>query len=427
MSCMRPWHRVAMRFLPVLLLCVPASGRVPHAREQASRRKSATHGVQAEAPKMLRKGQTVRFPLPAPTATSAWNYCAEGDAYLMYTAAKPVLGPGPIIPPSIAGQPITKLSLGSRTATKFTPGSVDGYTSLALMRFSVDREGDVYGFYVAQPSPLKEGAARGPRYLIVRYGSDGDVRSVVRLRNPPAGPFDPTNFAAFDDGNVLVTGILRAPGHAAGNRVPPRPFDRYVPVPTAGNRIPPGPFVGIFDHRGDFVARIKLPRGAHPIAPPAAQEGARATTGKGNAELPASVRWFTAIMNSLTVTGPADTVYFLRDSNPPRLLTLSSDGRVTRSVSIHPPQRNATPENMGVAGRSILFVQFGGMKVGKNGKPQPIYTYELISPTTGKVIAAYVLPKRAFVMPLCAAGPDDFLFIGSTKNGKLKVDNYHAP
>ncbi len=388
-------------------------------------------------PQSLTRGEATRFPLPAATAVSAWNYCdQEGDVYLLYASAKPRIGLGPMITPSVAGQPITKLSPDSQGVTTFSPGHLSGYQSLVLGAFSVDRHGDVYGLYQAQPSSLTAGSNQEEQSVIVKYDSDGSVDSVARTHNPPSGVFDPAHFVAFSDGNLLVTGILYPPRPQPSASHPLR--QKIVHHALPGSR----PFTGIFDQHGHFLKEIKLPGDVSPEVPakvssnnkpgetrsnsPSPQKGKNVARRKPFVT-PPGMRWVLAMLSSLTVAGPEDTAYLLRPSNPPILYTLSSYGQVIAETHLHaPPTGHMHPINMSLAGRSDLLINFSGEVVGKKGYPESVRIFELVNPSTGKVIADYRLPKGAGAMPACAAGPNDFLFLGSTKDGKLEIVSYHG-
>ena len=122
--------------------------------------------------------------------------------------------------------------------------------------------------------------------------------------------------------------------------------------------------------------------------------------------------------------GPEDTAYLLRPTSPPQLYVLSSDGRVLHHVPIEQPAPNMVPMNMSVAGRSSLLISFDGTAVNKKGQQHYVEIFGVFDPATGRVLSAYKLPKGDSVMPACAAGGNDFLFIGSTKTGKLEVVQY---
>lgn len=378
-----------------------------------------------------------RFPLPAAAALSVWNSCdQEGNVYLRYTSAKPRINRGVVYPPNVAGQPITKLSPDSQSVTRFAPGHLSGYRSLVLGAFGVDRRGDVFGLYEAQPSSLTAGSNPGQQFIIVKYDSDGSVDSVARIHNPPSGVFNPSHFVAFSDGNLLVTGILFPPR--------PRPSASHPLRLKIVHHALPGsrPFTAIFDQHGHLLQEIKLPGDVSPKAPVKAASTAKSGPPQGKSpapperkngvlkkplETPPGMRWQFAVMTSLTVAGPEDTAYLLRPSNPPILYTLSSDGQVIAETRLHvPPTGHMHPANMSLAGRSDLLINFYGEVIGKKGYPESVTIFELVDPATGKVIADYRLPKNSGVIPVCAAGTNNFLFLGSTKNRKLEIVSYHG-
>lgn len=432
---MKLWRTVTA-CLALSFLCAPAFGKQHAPGTKATTRSPATHKpAKLPPPTVLQRGEATRFPLPAAAALSTWNSCdQEGNVYLRYTSAKPRISRGVVYPPSVAGQPVTKLLPDSQSVTRFAPGHLAGYQSLVLGAFSVDRHGDVFGLYEAQPSSLTAGSDREQQFIIVKYDSDGSVDSVARIHNPPSGVFNPSHFVAFSDGNLLVTGILYPPR--------PRPKASHPLKLKIVHHALPGsrPFTAIFDQHGNLLQEIKPPGDVSPKAPVKAPSTTKSGAPHGKSippqkakngvlkkpfETPPGMRWQLAIMSSLTVAGPENTAYLLRSSNPPILYTLSSDGQVIAETHLHaPPTGHMHPANMSLAGRSDLLIDFYGEVIGKKGYPESVTIFELVDPGTGKVIADYRLPENSNVIPVCAAGPNDFLFLGSSKDGRMEVVSY---
>jgi hypothetical protein len=197
-----------------------------------------------------------------------------------------------------------------------------------------------------------------------------------------------------------------------------------------------GPFTAVFDGEGQFLQQVKLrgdvrPTGSSHAVPGTSKREFPAQTPKAGqpetaAPVPHEPHWLSAVMFTAAVAGPQDTVYLLRASSPARLYVLSSDGRVLRHVRIRPPAPNLVPSNMSWAGRSDLLISFGGSSYDTKG-PQPfIQILGLVDSATGKLLAAYKLPKHSGMVFACAAGANDFLFLGSSKHGKLQVAEYSA-
>lgn len=383
----------------------------------------------------LRQVEAVRFPVHAPVAMSVRNYCDNaGNIYMVYNAARTRKGPVPNALPNLQNEPITKLSLDSQSLTRYTTQQLDGYQSFQRWGFNVDAFGKVYALFYAQRSSLATNGAGTWRWVIGKFNGDGGVDSIVLLQNPPSGWLQPSQFAAFSDGNFLVTGFVNSliaptserPAHKAAS------FRQT-------------PFTAIFDSSGQFVQEVTLPghghRDVNPSRAPKGSSGkpgttrgpanrpdaARKTEDKSNPfPIPPGDRRQMDVVNSFTVSGTQDTVYLLRPSSPAILYTLSSSGQVVHEAHIKYPGPHLFLLSMSAAGQSNVWVQFAGMKASKRGGFRAYFIFALVDPATGEISAVYRPPSNNGQMFACAAGPDSLEFIGSTKNGQLKVVKYSA-
>lgn len=446
---------VACPALCLLALCAfgQASGQTAAPGSQA--KAAVPKKPEPPPPRVLKLAQTIPFPLPTWTGVAASDYCdAEGNIYFVYTAAKPRIiywpakqggqtaatssGLMPVrLPTSVTDQPITKLSLDSQSVTQYALRSLEGYRAYSRVGFSVDRWGNVYALFSAQRTSVAEEGPGARDYVIVKFNDDGTVDSTVRLRNPPTVRLDAMHFEAFADGNFLVTGTVaprrRRSSHEAGSSHPRK-------VIVVGHT-PPGfrPFTAIFDGSGRLVQEPELPDDVSPNSPPAdaqneesqgARSGAAKTQGSKTEEpkdlfrTSPGMRWVMAVNNSLMLAGPEDTVYLLRASNPAILYKLSSDGRVIQQARIDYPVKYAHPMQMSLAGPSSLWITFASTTVDRNRNAHSFSTFALVDPDTGKVTATYRLPGKTLAFPVCATGPNDFLFLRGIKNGKLEVAKY---
>lgn len=419
----------------------PAQVSPPGAPSQSS--PTPKQRVRRSVPVAVLKNVAVhRFGSPGPTTLSDWSYCdEEGSVYLQYTTVRPRLGFGPVAPPSVVGQPIRKLSMDSQTITTFPAPSVSGYEALTLTAFSLDSRGRLYGLYSARRSPLDGGSGSSERNLVVKFDNDGGVDSVATLQNPPGMRFVPTHIAAFADGNLLASGYSHPPlpvveQGTAGEHAP-----RWRPPHGTEHGTPPGlgPFTGIFDAQGEFLQEVKLPGAVRPAAstqvvsragePGTKKRDVNAPTAKsGPAGIAAPAhrgpRWLSALLFTVAIAGPEDTAYLLWASSPPQLYVLSSDGRILRHVRIRPPAPNIFPTNMSRAGRSGLLISFHGTALNKKGQQHYLQIFTLVDPATGRPLAAYKLPKRSGMVFACATSADDLLFVGSSKQGDMDVDEF---
>lgn len=360
-------------------------------------------------PRVLARGETIPFPLPAPTMLSGWVHADQaGNIYIICGSPRFHSGPLPNVPPNGQLLPITMLSPDSKSATEYPlPTTVDGRDTYWRIDFNVDPYGVLQVLYNVQVSALTE--EKQPwEYVVLKMEKDGTVDSTIRLDNPPPGPLTIYHFAVFGDGSFLVTGILNQP---------------WPGLAKAGRTLPSQrPFTGIFDRQGRFMQELTLPDDVSPPAP-----------GPQNSELPApneapqttaGPRWMYALNFSLMVAGPEDTIYLLRAASPPLLYTLSSDGEVVHQARIDWPSRPAVVTQMSAAGRADLMIDFYTSTIDREGNAHSTQTYALVDPASGEVLAAYRLPARTYPFFAGATGPQDLEFIGSTADGKLAVIKY---
>lgn len=416
------------------------SGQVgTRAARAKSKGPESTKEAQEAAPKprRLERVSAVRFPVPAPTTTGPSNFCdGEGNLYLLYSAARPKPGPGPAIVPSVFGQPVTELVLNSQSVKRYAVQSLDGYQTFSGMEFSVDREGEVYRQFRAQRSSADESEGEATADVVVKFHSDGSVDSAVALQNPPGGRLDVVNFAAFADGSLLVTGILRPSQSAPGEQGMPARKLKIIHHMPLGFR----PFTAIFDGDGGLVRVVSLPGDTGPgAATPGAGHTAKhghggaaagrhadANKGKEALQPPPGMRWVAHVFGTLVAPGPGDTAYLLRPGNPPTLYALSSDGSVLHNARIRAyPAKAVRPLQMGVAGRSRVLIVFFRTSVDKQGYAVPTTTLSIVDPANGRVAAAYLAPKG--LVTGCATSPTDFEFLKWTKDRKLEVVKYTGP
>lgn len=434
--------RPVIGWLVLSLLCSFAFSqtRAPKsvARPRSEARVAREEKQNAPPTQELTKAETIPFTVPSAAAASVWNYCdAEGNVYLQYTTAKPRIGSGQaVIPANPLGQPVTELLLDSQSTTEFGVRSLSGYRSLTPLAFSVDRLGDVYRLYQAQPALLPDRGFLSLQNVVVKFNDDGSVDSVFRLHNPPGSMLEVMHFLAFTDGNLLVTGVL-GPAPAGQSGEPGTP---YTPTFKIVHHAPAGygPFTGIFDSSGHLVQQLTLPGDVSPNPPATGhaseapqstrslaaspRNGAKTESQANPGRAPKPTSWVAAVGNSLMAPGPEDTVYLLRASKTPTLYTLSSDGQVIHEARVKGyPAPKAQPINMSAAGQANVMISFHTVTVGKTGNVHYGLIFAVVDPGSGKAIAAYRLPKNSNVLTACAAGSNDFEFIGSTKHGHMEV------
>jgi hypothetical protein len=387
--------------LPLLLAGWSIAQKTPRHETAPSSRGTAGG---APAPREMKEGRAIGFPLPAPMGTMASSTCdSEGNPYLIYGPRPPQVGPGPIRLPNLGGLPVTRLSLLSQETTQYDAHPLgDGYVPLT---FAVDPSGKVYRMFAPSGNFSQD---QPERPVIVRYDSHGSVDTHFELEIPDGTSFTPTNLAAFGDSALLVTGILKP----VADR-PNGPSDRSQTAPPGGGVAarplprPRGdrPFTAIFDSGGAFVTELALP---HEIGADASALGGP---------------WIREAFHSAMVPGPRDTVYLLRPTDPPTLYTISAYGQTIHEARIAAFKGYDT-HVMRSAGDSDVMIGFSREVADKKYGVREMDTYAIIDPATGDVVAAYDRPKRGGLLPLCATGPREFEFIGTGEDGNLAVFQY---
>jgi hypothetical protein len=414
----------------LLYLCVlgPSFGGAAAPVRQAEKTpKKAAREVRP--PRELTKGQAVRFPSPAPTGVIAKVPCSQqGDIYAAFNTTPPYPGS---LPPDPTSLPVRKLSLDSQTITEYAAKSLDGYQSFYRVAFNVGPWGELYALYKAYRQAHQLSAFVPSDLVIVKFDDDGSVDSRVKLTGLPSGRLTPTDFDVFADGSFLVTGDLdnstlpvQEPGESHVPKI------KIVHHPLPGQR----PFTGIFDAQGRFVQELHLPGdvGSNPREEVSSEKGLPAghgasINGKEQNEAGTSPSdWPMAIELSLSASDPQNTIYILRPSDPAMLYEISSSGQVVCQARVKLPAKGVSPVQMGLAGKSRLFITFGGTTVDEQGRPHLDMIFARVDPATGKIDATYRLPPDTNLMPACADGPNELLFLGSTKNGNLEVVEYSA-
>ncbi|MDE3137959.1 MAG: hypothetical protein KGL59_15365 [Acidobacteriota bacterium] len=308
---------------------------------------------------------------------------------------------------------------------------MDGYQSFYRIAFNVGPWGNLYALYQAYRQVHQLSAFVPSDVLIVKFDDDGSVDSRVKLSGLPSGRLLPTDFDAFADGSFLVTGDLytstlpvQEPGDA---RVPKVVIQHHTPAGM-------GSFTGIFDAQGRFVQELHLPgdvkpsvRGeGSPEEGPPADHAASAERKEQTGERASSSDWSMAIDLSLSASDRENNIYLLRASNPAILYQVSSSGQVIHQAHVKIPVKGVSPVQMNLAGTSQLFITFAGTTVDEQRHVHIVMLFARVDAATGKIDATYRLPPKTNLMPACADGPNELLFLGSTKDGNLEVVRYSA-
>jgi len=404
-------ERLVVIFMLVLMAISLAVGS-SSARGQEARPEKRTE-VQTEPlpAQELQPAGTVEFNIAGPGVVESGVQCdANGNAYF---------NSSPDIQLAIEGihtgnrPPLTKLSIDSHGTTVFEYPPLLDYTSHNHMGFYVSPRGDVYS--LVQACPYKDGC-RPPRFpvnLVVKYNHDGSVDSVIKIEPPSGAHLYAYKFAAFLDGNFLITGIedVEAEG-------------------KSGSR----PFTGIFGRGGSYIGPVVLP---NDVAPPEGMPKPMVvksgkpygTQGPGKAtnhprELKPGSLWAPEIIGSLMAGSLDGNIYLLRAGSPARLYAISSDGRVVGEHLVRPPKPDMWPMQVSPTNEGRLFVEFSQAPTGPRN-PQIGSAFALVDPQTGKIIETYDAPSKAGI-PACMDPEDELLFLRSDKSGRLEIAKYVA-
>jgi len=222
-----------------LLLVAAAESRPQRPAQEVTPVPEGSGEEQARVSHELYESGRIQFSAPPPTVDGAGVQCDhDGNIYLIYAASLQVIYP--LLRAGVS-LPVSKLSLDSKGVVQFPVGQFQGYAEYQRPSFFVDPLGKVEGLVVAYPHERGYKGPNWPDSLIVKYKDDGTVDSVVKLDPPLGEHFQPWSFAAFLDGNFLVTGAVLS--------------DKYMPKQ---------PFTAIFDRGGGFVRLLTLPHDVRP-------------------------------------------------------------------------------------------------------------------------------------------------------------------
>lgn len=358
----------------------------------------------------LVKEETVPFSVPGPTDINSEIKCGpNGDIYAIYGNAPPAQ----LV--QLARAPISRVSVSSKSVTIYPIPAISGYYSPSRSSLDVRADGTLFALL---STARKSGSESKPEPvdLMVEYKDDGTVDSQFEVGNKPGEHIQPLRMAAFADGNFLLSGT------------------------TVGqNQL--GTFAGIFDRHGAFVAPLQL---AHAVVQerersgstgrvPTEPELTRKSEGTAakqtaaaelqtEAENPVSLE-----SSTRSVSSRDGNIYVLQGTGAATLYVVSPDGRIARQFKLKPPEPGLSPVQMAGAGVGYLFIDYGYIATGAPGENQ--HQREMImvlDSGTGQVTALYRLPEVDvdFAVPACAVSPDDFLFLGTSKDNRLEVVRY---
>ncbi len=362
----------------------------------------AASNNQGAAPPATKLGlyKTTELSAPPPVAVAGGLQCdSKGNIYLQYFASTQIITQTMMVHRSVDAPPLRRINVRSGKTSEFTVGAFEGYKKSSSLGFYVTPNGTVYSFACGLGSDSEpEGYCA---WLVTKYDDDGSVDSTIKLRMPRGANFQPSRFAAFGTGNILVAGFT---------------VDRGKGV---------RPFTGIFDASGEFVTNLSLP---NDIAPgPAPTQEPDDSLGKAPASPTAAKEkrawnlFSTAIGGTHIVGAPDGTLYLLRAGSPEMLYDLSPIGEILRQQAITSPTSGTSPVDLSLNGQGDLFIYYTHVATGEGTSTKPALA--LVDPQSGKIISTYEAPPTAGV-PACMTDTGDILFVQESKSGRLAVAEY---
>ena len=402
-------HRSALAWqagLVALLALAPA--RVDSGQRAKHR------GKQEAAPEIFNvyRTETIHFSAPSPTV-APWGYkCdADGDIYAAYAASLGVLSQ----PGAIGQLPISRISTASKKVRQYPLPQIPGYQRLFRWSFDVSPDGTVYAL-INTGRKDSEGKIK-PVFLIVKYNDDGTVDSHIKVGSMLGKRIQPLRMAVFADGDFLLSGTLPGKGGL-------------------------GTFAGIFDRQGTFIAPLRLGGALARAASPrrrAAAGSSKAKAAKPPLKNAKQKLWPQGVpdkanpvgleSSTLSVSSQDGNIYVLQGTSAAMLYVVEPTGEIVRRFALKPPEPGMSPLQMAPAGVGYLFIYYGRLSVAvTNKKPAKPDYITVLNSETGKLTAVYRLAGKGIASRLaaCADSPDDFLFLGTSKDNHLEVVRYAA-
>jgi hypothetical protein len=257
----------------------------------------------------------------------------DGNLYIRkYATDRPLLGP------------VVKIDPGGRRTALFDPAT---FSQLALDRadaFSPASDGGMY--QIAQSGVLK------PRIYVLHFSSDGSPAAPTRLD----ADLEVYTFAAFADGNFLVSGVQRN-GQNKNDR---------------GRN-----FTAVFSADGRELAQLSFAE-----LRSAGKSGAKAETGGAQQD---SNRVADQAAPTLDLAdaevGSDGNLYVLGGSSPVLVYVIASSGKIVRTLKVLAPMKDATPSAFHVSGNRLAISFWNDETQGQ--------TVVVADAQTGRKIARY--------------------------------------
>ena len=347
---------------------------------------------------VLDNTETIGFSQPAPTAVESSIKCGpNGEIYAVYNDNQAE---------DIWKQPISKISISSKTVTQYRTPAMPGYYNPARIDFNVQADGTLYSL-VQVSSSRQSDEKRRLAYFLIKYRDDGSVDSQIRVGDESGKRVEPMRVAVFADGDFLLSGTygLRQEEIAEGAKL--------------------DTFAGIWGREGTFLSPMKL------MEPTAAAESSLTSSVNPYSEKLAKEDANAVSLGNHTLYfgSPDENIYALQGAHNPHLYVISTTGDILRETILKPPSASLTPVQMSGAGSGYLFIYYSHIVVGvpEEDISQP-GLITVLNQQTEEVVAVYKMPSNTegFSVPACADSSDDFLFLGADKNNHLAILRYAA-
>jgi hypothetical protein len=288
---------------------------------------------------------------------------ADGNLYVRKLAVdRPLLGP------------VVKIDRDGKRTALFDPAA---FSQLALDRadaFSPASDGGMY--QIAQSGGLK------PRIYVLRFSSDGSPSSPTLLD----ADFEVYTFAAFADGNFLVSGVKR----------------------DAQNKNDRGRnFTAVFSADGRELAQLSFQ---------APQESAKASARKANTGVLLAVaeKAPPGLDLAEAEAGSDGNLYVMRFSSPALVYVIGPSGKITKTIKVSSPLTGALPSAFHLSGNRLALSFW-------NDENQR-QTVVVADAQTGRKIASYADPTGLGPSFACYSANDGvFTFLRLGEGNELEV------
>ena len=301
---------------------------------------------------------------------------ADGNVYIRkFAMDRPLLGP------------VVKVDRDGKRTALF---DLAGFSQLALDRadaFSPASDGGMY--QIAQSGGLK------PRIYVLHFSSDGSPASPTRLD----ADFEVYTFAAFTDGNFLLSGVQR---------------DVQNKNDRGRN------FTAVFSADGRELAQLsfqepyqKSPGPAKANSKPAATASQKETP-PAQKQIPNDAEKPTPILDLADAeVGSDGNLYVMRGSSPALVYVIAPSGKIMQTLKVAAPLRSGVPSGFHVSGNRLAISFWNGERQSQ--------TMVVADAQTGRKIASYADPTGLGMFVCYEANEGVFTFLNLGEGNALEV------